>query len=121
MDDAVVTIFTTASCPVCRQLEEALAAKGVRFRSLDVGEDRDALVLLLRYAGRPTVPTLVAFGEVMVGFDAARLDQVLEGLAERAEMYMRRSAEEDAQIRESEAALDAAEQEAREKGDTETP
>jgi glutaredoxin len=117
MEDAVVTLFTTASCSVCRKLEDVLTAKGVRFRALDVGADRDALVLLLRYAGRPIVPTLVAFGEVMVGFDAARLEQLLGGLAERAESYIRRSAEEDAQIRESAAALDAAERAAHENGE----
>ena len=118
MGDAVVTIFTTASCPGCRKVEGVLAEKGIKFRSLDVGADRDALVLLLRYAGQPIVPTIVAFGEVMVGFDAARLDQLLEGLAERAERYMRRSAEEDEQIRESEALLDAAERESREDGES---
>ncbi len=116
MSEAAVTLFTTASCPSCRKLEATLAARGIEFRSLDVGVDRNALVLLLRYAGRPTVPTMVAFGEVMVGFDPARLEQILDGLDERASSYIRRSAEEDAQIRECEAALDAAEQEARERG-----
>ncbi len=116
MAEAVVTLFTTPTSSACRKLEQTLTAKGVKFRSFDVSADRDALVLLMRYAGRPIVPTLVAYGEVMVGFDEARLAQVLDGLAERAELFTRRSAEEDEQIRESQAMLDAAEKEAREQG-----
>ncbi len=117
MSDTAVTLFTTAACPICRRLEDALTARGVKFHSIDVSADREALVLLMRYAGRPIVPTLVAFGEVMAGFDAARLEEVLDGLAERAEAHIRRDNEEERQIRESEATIDAAEKEARERGE----
>src|SRR5512133_3322157 len=104
MSEGVITLFKTASCPICRRLEEALTARNIKFRAYDVTGDRDALVLLLRYAGRPTVPTIVAYGEVMVGFDERRLEQVLAGLAERADVYIRRHTEEEEQIREMEAA-----------------
>ncbi len=111
MAEAEITIFSTPTCPACRKVEQVLADKGIKFRSLDVSADREALVLLLRYAGQPTVPTIVAYGEVMVGFDAARLEHLLQSLPARAESFMRRSAEEDEQIRQSEAILDAEESE----------
>ena len=111
MAGAEVTLFVTPTCPVCREVERVLTEKGIRFRPLDVSADRDALVLLLRYAGQPIVPTIVAYGEVMIGFDLLRLEQLLDGLDARAELYARRSAEEDEQIRESEAAVDAADKE----------
>ena len=117
MSEAVVTLFKTASCPICRRVEETLTARDIRFRAYDVSADRSALVLLLRYAGRPIVPTIVAYGEVMVGFDEARLEQVLERLAERADVYIRRNAEEEEQIRQVEVAQDAADEGAEDDGE----
>ena len=108
MADAEVIFFSTPTCPICRQAEEALRARKIRYRLLDVSADQEALVLLLRFAGHPTVPTIVAYGEVMVGFDVARLDQMLEGLDARAEAFARADAEEEEQLRESEAIVQAA-------------
>jgi glutaredoxin len=107
MADAEVILFSTPTCPVCRKVEEFLTQRGVKYRSLDVSADRDALVLLLRVAGGPTVPTIVAYGEAMVGFDAARLEQMLDGLDARAEAMAREDAEEEEQLRRSEAAVSA--------------
>jgi glutaredoxin 3 len=108
MPDAEVIVFSTPTCPACRKAEEFLTQKGIKFRSLDVSADRDALVLLLRFAGQPTVPTIVAYGEVMVGFDAVRLEQMLEGLDARAGALARADAEEREQLRQSEAMVQAA-------------
>ncbi len=103
MAQAEVIIFSAPTSPICRQVEEVLTRKGVKFRSRDISTDRDALRLLLRVAGRPTVPTIVAYGEVMVGFDADRLEEILEGLDERAETCAREEKEEEEQLRRSEA------------------
>ncbi len=108
MGHAEVILFSTPTCVACRDVETLLAQKQVKVRVLDVSADREALVLLLRFAGSPTVPTVVAYGEVMVGFDAARLDQMLEGLEERAETWERVEAEEEDQLRESERTVRAA-------------
>ncbi len=96
-----VVLFCTPDCPASAKLKQALRDKGVAFHEVDVSVDRDGLVLMMRYAGRPIVPTLVAYGEVMVGFDPLRLEQILDGLPERAEAYITRTEEEDAQIRDS--------------------
>ncbi len=112
MADAEVIFFSTASSPACRLAEEALRERHIKYRLLDVSEDREALALLLRFAGHPTVPTVVAYGEVMVGFDPVRLDQMLEGLDARADAFARADAEEEEQLRESEATVQAAIEEA---------
>jgi len=108
MPDAEVIVFSTPTCPACRKAEEFLTQRGVKFRSLDVSVDREALLLLLRFAGQPTVPTIVAYGEVMVGFDAVRLEQMLEGLDARADALARADAEEEEQLRRSEEIVEAA-------------
>ncbi len=103
MSDAEIIVFSAPTSPICRTLEELLAQKGVKFRSLDVTADPEAMLQLLRVAGRAMVPTVVAYGEVMVGFDADRLEQILEGLDARAERCAREEAEEEEQLRQSEA------------------
>jgi len=108
MADAEVILFSTPTCSICQKAEEALRERGVAYQRLDVSADPEALALLLRFAGQPTVPTIVAFGEVMVGLDLARLDHMLEGLDVRAETFARSDAEEEEQLRESEAVVQAA-------------
>ncbi len=73
------------------------------FIPIDVTSDRDAIRLLIRYAGEPIVPTIVAFGEVMAGFDARRLEEIVATLEERAEALAKAEAEEEQDLRNSEA------------------
>jgi hypothetical protein len=58
---------------------------------------------LLRHAGQPIVPTVVAYGQVMAGFDARRLEEIVAGLDERAEALAKAEAEEEQDLRDSEA------------------
>jgi glutaredoxin 3 len=108
MADAEVILFATPTCPTCQRAEEALRQRGIRYRRLDVSADPEALAQLLRFAGQPTVPTIVAYGEVMVGLDLARLDHMTEGLDARADAFARSDAEDEEQLRESEAIVQAA-------------
>ncbi len=108
MPEAEVIVFWTSGSDACHAAEEALRARGVKYRLLDVSTDPEALGLLLRFAGQPIVPTIVAYGEVMVGFDQARLDHMLEELDARADTFARNDAEEEEQLRESEAIVQAA-------------
>ncbi len=73
------------------------------FIPIDVTSDREAIRLLIRHAGQPIVPTVVAFGEVMAGFDAQRLEEIIAGLQERAEALAKAEAEEEQDLRDSEA------------------
>ncbi len=102
MGEAEVMIFSTPSCAICRKVADAIASKGVTYRLLDVTTDREALMMLLRIAGRAVVPTVVAYGEVMIGFDAARLEEMLQGVEDRAREANRDLAAEEEQLRESE-------------------
>ncbi len=102
MGEAEVLVFSTPSCPVCRRAADAIASHGVACRLLDVTTDGEAMAMLVRIAGRAVVPTIVVYGEVMVGFDAARLEEMLDGVEERAKVAHRDQAAEEQQLRESE-------------------
>ena len=64
-----VVIYSTDSCPYCRQAERFLKDKGVAFKSVDVTNDdamREKLVELS--GGRRTVPQIFIGGEAIGGY-----------------------------------------------------
>jgi glutaredoxin len=72
-----IIIFTQAACPPCHALIAYLDEKRIVYENRDVGRDPEAVNLLVNTYGSRTTPTLVVDGEVIVGFDPERLDQLL--------------------------------------------
>lgn len=62
----------------CNQAKEYLSQKGVRFQEKDIAQDPSALADLKKL-GYMTTPLIVIDGSVIVGFDAAKIDQALKG------------------------------------------
>jgi glutaredoxin len=60
----------------CSRVKEFLSQKGVSFTERDIVQDPQALVEL-EALGVMTTPVTVVDGEVVVGFDRARLEQLL--------------------------------------------
>lgn len=74
-----VTIYTTPSCPYCRQVKNYLQEQGVNFREYDVSQNREAAAEMVRLSGQRGVPVVVIDGEVILGFDQRRLSSILKG------------------------------------------
>jgi glutaredoxin-like YruB-family protein len=72
-----IIIFTQSTCPPCHALKDYLDQKGVQYEVRDVGSDQSAVQELVNTYKSRTTPTLVVDGEVIVGFDPERLDQLL--------------------------------------------
>jgi glutaredoxin len=77
-----VIVYKTSWCGVCRQLESYLQKKGVEYITKDIEKDRTAAAELqakAKQAGVPTgsVPMIDVGGELLRGFDKARLDKLL--------------------------------------------
>jgi glutaredoxin-like YruB-family protein len=72
-----IIIFTQSTCPPCHALKEYLDHKGVQYEVRDVGRDPLAVQELVNTYKSRTTPTMVVDGEVIVGFDPERLDQLL--------------------------------------------
>lgn len=66
--------------------KEFLSQKGYAFTEYDVTKDRAALDEMVRISGARSVPVIVACNEVMVGFDKARLEQMLTCIKQRTEI-----------------------------------
>ena len=72
-----VTLYSTHTCGYCHQAKEYLSRRGVPFREVNVAADHTALAEMVRLSGQRGVPVIVIDGQVVVGFDRARLEQLL--------------------------------------------
>jgi glutaredoxin len=66
--------------------KEFLSQKGYKFTDFDVTKDRAALDEMAKMSGARSVPVIAACGEVMVGFDRGRLEQMLSCIKQRTEV-----------------------------------
>lgn len=78
-----VLVFTTPTCPWCTRAKAYLRERQVPFREIDVAGDPAAARDLVRRTGQMGVPVVEIDGRPIVGFDRARIDQLL-GLADRS-------------------------------------
>ncbi|MGC9359787.1 MAG: glutaredoxin domain-containing protein [Anaerolineae bacterium] len=72
-----VTVYSAPGCPYCRQVKEYLRARGILFRDVDVSRDTMAAHEMVQRSGQRGVPVVDIDGQMVVGFDRARLDAIL--------------------------------------------
>jgi len=73
-----VTVYSTPSCPYCHQVKQYLQARGISFDDRDVSRDAAAAEEMVRLSGQRGVPVIRIGDQVVVGFDRARLDAILD-------------------------------------------
>jgi glutaredoxin 3 len=66
--------------------KEFLSQKGFKFTEYDVSKDRAALDEMVKLSGARSVPVIAACGEVMVGFDRTRLEQMVSCIKQRTDL-----------------------------------
>lgn len=81
-----VTVYSTQNCPYCRMAKAFLEKYGVPYESIDVGVDEKAAGKMIELSGQRGVPVIVVDNEVIVGFDAQRLNELF-GEAEATDIY----------------------------------
>lgn len=79
-----VTVYSTKNCPYCRMAKAFLDRNGVKYTSIDVGEDIEAAKRMGALSGQQGVPVITVDDEVIVGFDSRRLTELF-GEAKRGE------------------------------------
>ncbi len=72
-----VIVYSTASCHYCHLLKDYLTEKGIAFDTVDVGVDMDGRRAALEKSGQLGVPVTDIGGDIVVGFDQERVDQLL--------------------------------------------
>lgn len=73
-----VTVYTTPSCSWCTTLKTYLDQNQVRYREVNVATDTSAAEAMVRKSGQQGVPQTEINGQMIVGFDKARISQLLE-------------------------------------------
>lgn len=68
-----VTIYTTPTCHFCQMAKEFFAEKGVQYTAYDVSADSQKREEMIKMTGQLGVPVIVVGGDIMVGFDRAKL------------------------------------------------
>lgn len=72
-----VKVYSTPTCPYCKMVKSYLDQKGIPYEDLDVSVDRMARDEMIRRSGQMGVPVIDIDGQLVVGFDKARLDKIL--------------------------------------------
>lgn len=72
-----VIIYSTPTCPYCHQAKEYFTEKKVQFTDFDVSEDQEKAEEMIEKSGQMGVPVILIGDEVVVGFDKAKIKQLL--------------------------------------------
>jgi len=72
-----VTVYSTPTCSWCQAAKDHLSAHGISFEDVDVQANMDRAREMIEKSGQYGVPVLDIDGEIIVGFDRARIDSLL--------------------------------------------
>ena len=78
-----VAIYTTETCGYCKMAKEFFQKHNVEFQEFDVGKDLAKRQEMIEKSGQMGVPVITIDGEVVVGFNKPRLQELL-GVVETA-------------------------------------
>lgn len=73
-----VTVYSTPTCSWCNTLKTWLNKNNIKYRDIDVSADQRAAEELVRRSGQQGVPQTDINGRIIVGFDQAKLKELLE-------------------------------------------
>ena len=72
-----ITIYSTPSCPYCKQVKDYLTNKGIQYTDLNVGADLTAREEMKRKSNQMGVPVIDIDGTVIVGFNKSKIDSLI--------------------------------------------
>ena len=73
-----IRIFSTPTCPYCVTLKEYLKDKGFEFEDIDVSQDKIASDEMIEKSGQMGVPVVDIDGEIIIGFDREKINELLK-------------------------------------------
>lgn len=73
-----VTVYTTPSCPWCTTVKNFLRKNHIRYSEINVASDQSAAQAMVSKSGQQGVPQTEINGEMVIGFDQAKLNRLLD-------------------------------------------
>lgn len=80
MADKKVLIYSTPTCPYCKQTKDFLKQNNIKYAEVDVSSDEKKAQEMIEKSGQMGVPVIDIEGQIIVGFDKPALKKAL-GLA----------------------------------------
>ncbi len=77
MPQKKVKIYSTPTCPYCRQVKDFLKQNKVEYSDVDVSKDQKAANEMIEKSGQMGVPVIEINGDIIVGFDRPRIKKAL--------------------------------------------
>lgn len=74
----MITIYSTPTCVYCKTLKEYLASRQITYKEIDVSENEKELEKMVAISGQMGVPVVEIDGNVVIGFDREKIDQILK-------------------------------------------
>ena len=72
-----VIVYSTPTCPYCRQVKEFLTQKGISFTDKNVATDLTAREEMKAKSSSMGVPVIDINGDVVIGFNRAKIQELL--------------------------------------------
>lgn len=72
-----IKIFSTPYCPFCKMAKDYLREKGFDFEELDVSINEEAAREMIEKSHQMGVPVIEIDGNIIVGFDKKKIDEIL--------------------------------------------
>lgn len=73
-----VVVYSTPSCSWCNKLKQYLRENNIKYTDIDVSKDTRSAEEMVKKSGQQGVPQTEINGQIIVGFDKKRIDQLLE-------------------------------------------
>ena len=73
-----VKVYSTPTCPYCTMAKKYLKENDVSYEEVDVSRDRAQAMDMINKSGQRGVPVIDFDGEIIIGFDKKRLEQLID-------------------------------------------
>lgn len=74
----MIRVYSTPTCVYCKTLKGYLAKNKIEFEDVDVSKDEKELQKMIKLSGQMGVPVVEIDNEIIVGFDKAKIDNLLK-------------------------------------------
>ena len=72
-----VIVYSTPTCPYCDFAEDFLRENNIEFEAVDVSQNQARAQEMIQKSGQMGVPVIDVDGNIVIGFNKAKLKQLL--------------------------------------------
>jgi len=74
-----IKLYSTPACVYCKMARQYFIERGIPFEETDVSSSHAAAQEMMKKSGQMGVPVIEIDGQIVVGFDRAKIKELLAG------------------------------------------